>query len=134
MIMNKLKKDYFKIVDLKLDEATKKIEYLITQDRLDEANHEKIRRNVIDIFKKMYDVSLKKVYSYENKSVEDMNLKEFRKTYLEFFDTIPMTWLSSLQKAKENNDHEKIFIEELKIETKDKVKSYFEECWEGLYV
>ncbi|XMB66028.1 hypothetical protein RI065_06900 [Mycoplasmatota bacterium zrk1] len=134
MIMNKLKKDYFRIVDLKLDETTKKIEYLITQDRLDEANHEKIRRNVIDIFKKMYHVSLKKVYSSENKLVEDMNLKEFRKTYLEFFDTIPMTWLSSLQKAKENNDYEKIFIEELKIETKDKVKSYFEECWEGLYV
>lgn len=120
----------FEIIDKKIEDTNIAIVKLNEDDKKDEANLEKVKLNVYDIFRTMYGASEKKVYNPSNKSSEDDKLEEFKLTYLTFFDKIPNNWVISLEKAKVHDDFEKIHIEEIKLETMEYVRSAFLKIWE----
>jgi|LGVF01.2.fsa_nt_gb hypothetical protein len=129
-MINNVKNNFFSelnkmIIDIKGD-----IDFLESEDRKDEANLERVKLNVLDIFKQMFDVSYRNVFNSRNKNDEAVKLSEFKNTYNEFYTNIPRNWYASLENAKKNNDFEKIAIEELKIETMEKIKNCFENCLE----
>lgn len=125
-----LKGNFFEEVNEVEDTILKKIDFLKEEDRMDEANLEKIKLNVIGIFKKMFDVSLRKVFKHENNTDESVKYDNFKKVYLDFYNNIPSNWYINLEKAKKNNDFDNVLIEEIKINTMYKLKECFEKCLE----
>lgn len=99
-----------KICDLKEEEMQ-----LQNTDRKDEANLIKIKINICEICKTLYNVSKKE--SSEQKA------KEF---YLQKIENLSFQWKSSMEKAKEFGEVEKTAIEEIKLETLNEIKSKYE--------
>lgn len=56
--INWLKEEYFKFLEEKQENLEKIIEDLQKQECLDEANLEKVKLNIIEIFYKMFNISL----------------------------------------------------------------------------
>ena len=94
---------------------------LLDDDRTDEANFEKIRANVYDIFRTILSVAVK-----IGKGDTDA-IKEFfhKKT-----EQIPAKWVSSYDKAKAHGEIEQMQIENIKLETIQEIKLKFSEIWE----
>ncbi len=89
---------------------------LITSDRKDEANFIKIKINICDICKTIYNVSMK-----TNGGVA------LKQEYLRQLTRLPENWKIALEKAREHNNVQKIVIEETKIEMLEQIKLKFEE-------
>lgn len=88
------------IKELKNEEAE-----LIKTSRKDDANFIKIKINICDICKTIYNVSAK-----TNSGVA------LREEYIRQLTRLPENWKISLDKAKEHGDIQKIVIEETKLE------------------
>ncbi|MBI9011493.1 MAG: hypothetical protein JEZ08_04625 [Clostridiales bacterium] len=129
-MIEKIKIEFFRELSKMAEEIDAQIIFLKEEDRSDESNLEKVKLNVLDIFKQMFDVSYRKVFNPGNRNDETVKLSEFKRTYLEFYDKIPNNWYESLTLAKKNDDFEKVLVEELKIETMKKVRTCFDKCWE----
>ena len=114
--MEKIEKYKKALVKIRENTSLKK-EELFADSKFDESKFEKIRENVIDIYLKMINVTIKQ---------SNQDFDEFVKLYPEFFVKIPKNWKISLEEAKKTNDFENVFIEELKIETMEKIKRVFE--------
>lgn len=89
---------------------------LAEDDRIDEGNFEKVRANVYEIFKTILSVA-------ENICGEDDLAK--KKFFLEKAEQIPMSWATSYEKAKQNEDVTKMHIESIKLETIQEIKDMF---------
>lgn len=107
-----------------LDKQTSVIEGNITQlirdNRRDDANFEKIRVNIYQIFKTVFQASLRR-------PTEEEKQLEFFKARLKDFEK---TWNTALAKAAEHNDTTRILQEQLKLEVLNEVRNTFEGIWE----
>jgi len=110
---------FLNFMEKEIIELNKKIEFLIKDDRTDESDLEKIKLNVFCIFKQVYEST------YKRFCLSKDNLSSFFTNYKNFFEKIPQNWYESLEKAKKHKNYEKIFVEEIKIETMLKIKNFF---------
>ncbi len=94
---------------------------LLADDRKDEANFEKVKANVYDIFRTIFSVALK-----NNKDSDAVRCFFEQKT-----DQIPSNWVIAYEKAKQHHDDEKMHLEQLKLDTVAKIKEDFIKIWEG---
>lgn len=98
-----------KILDVKEEEKA-----LIASDRKDEANFCKIKANVYDICKTLYNVSVKQC------DAEHVN-----EDYLKRVNHLLDVWKEAYEKVKAHNVAEKIVVEEVKISTIEEVLHVF---------
>lgn len=94
---------------------------LFSDNRKDEANFEKIKMNVYDIFHTILTVAEKSC----NGDIDKM-----RKFFSDRIERIPSNWSASFQKAKQFNDVEKMQIEQIKLETVCEIKNQIQLIWE----
>ncbi len=91
--------------------------------RQDEANLEKIKANVFDIFRTMFNIAVRTVHDKDN------TMNSIRCSFMTKVESIPANWLSSYERAKAHQDTSKILIEEIKLQTVAAIRSTFEEIW-----
>lgn len=101
-------------------QCNEKITELREQERGDEANLEKVRLNIYDIFLTMFEVSLK----------SSSDAKKVGEAFLQKLDIIPKNWRASYKKAEEFGDEEKSCIEEIKLNTVEEIRNSFHQIWE----
>jgi len=89
---------------------------LLSESRKDEANFEKIRANIFEIFQS--------VWSAANKTSE--NPQRF---FLKKLEEIPVNWRNSLEKAIRYDDAVKAHIETIKLEAAEEIKGAFRRTW-----
>lgn len=119
--INSLKEDYLNFLNMREESLRRSIEDLQRQEYRDEANLEKIRLNVVEIFHKMFNIS------FSNDPVE---LKD---KYLNFFDKITTPWRVNREKAIKFGKDREAIIEELKIEEAEKLKIKFKDYYEKIF-
>ena len=127
MNKTKLKENYFSAIDNLIRVAEETSQRLMAEDRKDEAIIEKVKLNIYDIFKKMFEASEKQLL--REKVPEEQGLDHFFEIYMNYFVRIPKSWHESLEQAKAHQDFEKIHLEEVKLEAMERVKALFEELW-----
>ena len=86
--MNWLIESYLDYLKNKQSNIRISIEDLLKNDRVDEANLEKIRLNIVDIFSKMFNISM------------TSNCEALKEKYLGYFDKITNPWHINKIKAK----------------------------------
>ena len=91
-------------------------EALRMSDRKDESNFVKIKINICEISKSVYQVVAKQV---DSESLKD--------AYIDKMTVISGNWTKAYEKAKENHDVEKIVVEEAKFEMLEQIKSKLSE-------
>lgn len=108
--------------EAKISECEEKRNQLISDERADEANFEKIRANIYDVFRTVLNAAQKACG-------EDLDgVKDF---FLKRLEQIPESWHTSYEKAQEYNDTEKLQIESIKLEAAEDIKNEFLKIWEG---
>lgn len=112
-----LKDNYSIFLKEKSNESKAKIEKLKKDERLDEANLEKIRLNVIEIFSKMFTIS------------NSDNPEILKDKYLSFFDKITKPWYVNKEKALKFDKQKEVIIEDIKIEEAESLKSKFKDYY-----
>lgn len=99
-----------------IEQLQKEEQELILSDRKDEANFVRIKTNICDICRTIYNVT-------EKRTTPD-NLRE---EYLKQLTRLPENWKISLEKAQEHGEVEKIVIEETKLEMLKQIIGMFEQ-------
>lgn len=94
---------------------------LLEDDRIDESVFEKIKINVYDIFRTIL------LAGEKTSNGDAQKLKEF---FLLKLEQIPAHWIASYNKAKQNDDIEKMQIESLKLDTVQAIRAKFLQNWE----
>lgn len=107
-----------------------KINELILDNRIDEANLEKVKANIYDVFNTMINASYKKVSS-KNSMDENSLYEKFNTEYLKTFERIPSSWRERLENAKKYNDIDTEVVEKTKLEVVDELRINFLELMEG---
>lgn len=98
--------------------------FLSSDSRLDEAVFAKIQMNVYDIFNTLFSVAIKSCES---------NPDEVRDYFLRKTEEIPAKWLISLRRAEQYGDMKKVHIEQIKLDTAERIRNEFRELWEASY-
>ena len=107
--------------DAQIAACAKQQETLLADDRADEADFEKIKAIIYDIFRTVLKTAAK-----ESKG-DDGAAKRF---FLLRMEQIPSAWSASYDKARQHGDAEKMRIESLKRNTAQKIRAKFTEIWE----
>ncbi|MBQ8821570.1 MAG: hypothetical protein IJZ82_02925 [Lachnospiraceae bacterium] len=107
---------YIEYLEDTIKELQKEEEALILASRKDEANFVKIKINICDISKTIYNASAK---TNTGDALEAEYLRQLTK--------LPENWRISLDKAREHGDIQKSVIEEIKLEMLQTIKTKFEE-------
>ena len=94
---------------------------LETEECNDEANFEKIKANVYDIFKTILSVAMKQ------HGDDSLRVQEF---FMKKLEQISSDWASSYEKAEQNDDSKKMCIEKIKMSTAQDVKENILQIWE----
>ncbi len=102
--------------DEKISECRKREEELLSDERSDEANFEKIRLNIYDIFKT--------VLAAAQKACGD-DKEATKNFFLDKLEQIPSNWYNSLERAQIHGDEEKQQTEKIKIEVAEDIKKIF---------
>lgn len=113
-------KKYIEYLDESIKELQKQEKELIQTDRKDEANFIRIKINICDICRTIYNVSAKR-----NSGTD---LKE---EYIRQLTRLSGNWKTSYEKAKEHGDVEKILIEETKLEILQTIILKFNDIGDG---
>ncbi len=108
--------------EARISECEEKRARLLSDDRADEADFEKIRANIFDVFRTVLTAAQKACGE---------DLEEIRRFFLSRLQQIPSSWYNSLQKAQQYGDAEKIQIESIKIAASEEIESQFTKIWEG---
>lgn len=107
-----------------LDQRTSSVQEdtlrLIADNRRDEANFEKIRTNIFQIVKTIFQAS-------ERMSQEESERVRFLSSRLALFQE---TWEASLMKAKEHGEDLKIVKEQTRLEALAEIQDQFRRTWE----
>lgn len=115
--INWLKENYSNFLRDKQERLEKTIEDLQNQDCVDEANLGKVRINIVEIFHKMFNISLSD------------NPEDLREKYLGFFDKIAGPWYRNKEKALEFDNEMEALIEDIKIQEVEELKNQFKEYY-----
>ena len=105
---------------VQIQECDDRRELLLADDRRDEANFEKIRANVFDIFRTILSVA-------EKTGKDEAAVKQF---FLLRAEQIPASWKASLENAQKHEDIVKAEIEKIKLKAKDEIIDMFIKIWE----
>ena len=97
-------------------------EALLSDDRSDEANFEKIRANVFDIFRTILSVAVK----------TGKTEKAVGRFFLLRAEQIPASWKFSLDTAIRHGNAVKVQIESIKLAAMDEIRKTFLEIWEEM--
>ena len=89
--------------------------------REDEARFVRIELNILEIFEKMFGLSIAK---WQSNDAWASNLKE---TYLNFFDKIPSAWHENLAKCESHGVFDEAHIERLKIAQAQVIENMFKD-------
>lgn len=120
--MRELEEKYLIFIDGKIAEYNTISEQYKTDDRKDEADLEKIKANIYEIFRTLFLSDIKQLEGKDLGRFEDINMYG---GFLLRFDTIPTNWKISLDKAIEHGDTTKQIIEEHKLEVAKELKDKF---------
>lgn len=107
---------YISYLEKTISELQKEESLLAATNRKDEANFIKIKINICDICKTIYNVSAR--------SNQGEALKE---EYIRQLTRLPENWKITLDKAREHGDVEKAVIEETKLDMLQEIRAKFEE-------
>ncbi|SRR5690554_40912 len=118
--MNWLIESYLDYLKNKQSNIRISIEDLLKNDRVDEANLEKIRLNIVDIFSKMFNISM------------TSNCEALKEKYLGYFDKITNPWHINKIKAEEFGKEQETIIEDIKIHEAEELKSKFIEYYKQI--
>lgn len=105
---------FIKYIDDKIKDLKNEKMVLEKTNRKDEANFMKIKINICEICKTLYNISKKEPSS--------QNAKVF---YLQKIEKLSLEWNISKDKAKEHHDIEKAVIEEIKLEVLNEIKQKY---------
>lgn len=94
---------------------------LLTDERMDEANFEKVKANVYDIFRTIFSVAVK------NSKGDFEAIKRF---FILKIEQIPSNWVIAYNTAKQHDDTVKMQIEQIKLDTVSEIKQMFITIWE----
>lgn len=94
---------------------------LLADDRRDEANFEKVRGNVYDIFRTILLVAVKTCKG---------DPEATRQFFVRKTEQIPSNWAAAYQQVKQHGDAVKMQIEQIKLDTIDEIKKTFAQIWE----
>lgn len=117
-------KQYTEALNEKKEKCKKRCDDLTKDNRKDEADLEKIKLNIYDIFTTFIDVTKRQILKKEHID-ESSRYEAFCNEYLQTFDKIPESWRLKLEKARENNAVIDIVIEETKLSIVSELKSIF---------
>lgn len=113
--INYIRENYTNFLNEREKDIKATILRLQREDRIDEANLEKIKLNVVGIFSKMFAIS------------NNDNPKILKEKYLGFFDKITGPWHINRDKALKFKNDENVIIEEIKIQEAENLKKKFED-------
>lgn len=122
--LKELKETYLKEMDLLKESCLMKMKELQKDDKTDEANFEKIKANIFDIFIILFQGEVKK-FNTEAELKDQDKYTLFCSNYLNRFDTVPKAWRMRLDYADKNGLITEKVVEELKLETADIIKDIF---------
>lgn len=114
--MDEMIKAYLDIVEGKMKESKEIEASLIAEDRKDEANIERVRYNIYEVFVTILNAS--------KKAAKDK--ASFCESYLKKLDTIPASWQVRLELARKHQDVETVLIEETKLKVVAELKNLFQ--------
>lgn len=86
----------------------------------DDADFEKIRANVFEIFRTVLSVAVK---------TNPDDPSAVRQFFLQKTEDIPKSWRSALEAAKQHGDAARIHPELLKLDTVSAIRAHFAEAW-----
>lgn len=121
LIMNEKQKEFTAWLGSQIAACEKRREKLLADERSDESDFEKIKANIYDIFRSVYNVALKT-------SNGDADAAE--RFFLLKAEEIPANWKTAYDRAKQHDDVQKMLTERLKLETMQDIKAAFERIWE----
>ena len=119
--INWLKENYLNFLEEKQENYKRNIEELRKKECLDEANLDKIRLNIVEIFYKMFNIS------FSDKAVD------LEEKYLDFFHKITKSWYINKEKALKFGEEKEVIIEDIKIQEAEELKSRFKEYFKETY-
>lgn len=111
--------ELMKALQAKVEEAAQSAAALMAEDRIDDANLEKIRGNVYGIF-----VSV--LQAAEKQSADNLTRREFFERNLE---RIPSNWHLARDAAWKRGDTVRLVQEDVKLSALDEVQQAFYELW-----
>ena len=110
--------DYF---DAQISLCEQRGKKLLADDRTDEANFEKVKANIYDVFRTIFSVAV------QNGKGDSEAVKSF---FILKTEQIPSNWATAYNKAKQYDDAVKMQIEQIKLDTVGEIKKMFETVWE----
>lgn len=119
--MNEQQRKFESYLDEQIAACKQRSKLLAEDDRMDERNFEKVRANVYEIFKTILSVA-------ERVCGKDDLAK--RRFFLQKAEQIPTSWTTSYEKAKQNGDVKKMYIESVKLDTIREIKDMCMQIWE----
>ena len=120
--INWLKENYLNFLEEKQGNYKRSIANLQEKECLDEANLEKVRLNIVEIFYKMFTIS------FSDKAVE------LEEKYLGFFHKITKPWYINKEKALKFGEEKEVIIEDIKIQEAEELKSRFKEYFKEIHI
>lgn len=125
--MRELEEKYIAYIDGQIAEHNNMSEQYKADDRKDEADLEKIKVNIYEIFKTLFLSDIKQLDGKDIGEIVDIGIYG---GFLLRFDNIPTNWKKSLDKAIEHGDTTKQVIEEHKLSVAKELKDRFLEMFE----
>ena len=119
MTLSTFKQIYKQTLADEISSLTALSEQLKLENRDDEYKFNRVENNIVEIFAQMFEISLKKIKDESNWKTE------LTTSYLSFFNKIPTAWHTNLEKCKVHGLEEEIFIETLKINKAETIKTMF---------
>ena len=95
---------------------------LLSEGRMDEANFEKIRANIFDVFRTVLCAAMKAAKG------DSQAAKRF---FEEKMVQIPANWEAACEKAKLHNDAVRMYIEQIKLDAIREIRETFSKIVEG---
>jgi len=92
---------------------------LLADGRRDEANFEKVRANIYDVFRTILAVA-------EKTQGDETGVRAF---FLQKLEQIPMGWKAAYEAAKAHEDAAKMRVEEIKLEAVAEIEACFDQAW-----
>lgn len=117
LIISEKQKEFITWLDSQIAACEKRREKLLADERSDESDFEKIKANIYDIFRTVFNVSLK---------TGDGDADAAEHFFLLKAEEIPANWKKAYDSAKQHNDVQKMLTERLKLETMQDIKAAFE--------
>jgi len=95
---------------------------LLADGRKDEANFEKIRGNIYEVFQTVFGVAVR---------TEGEKVDGIERFFQNRIETIPAGWRQSYEKAMQHDDAVKMQIETIKLDVVEEIKEMFEQIFQG---